>query len=228
MSVSLQARGSIAITSNSTGLVEIWDLLTGSCKTSFQSPATKHFLGDAKLIDGSLIFAWSTGGSTCVWESGNSKLPECLEAHKALNLMVSGDGSRVFSQGWGIKTIKIWSVRTRKLLRTVKLRGEVKYLDPLHADGSTLWIRSQDLSTQQWEFGNIHSEERERPDLDFIHGTEWGTGPCFIEDTGTGREVFRLAGRYAKPLRVKWDGQYLVAHYEDGESVILDFGYVCS
>ena len=46
--------------------------------------------------------------------------------------------------------------------------------------------------------------------------------------TVTGKEVFRLAGKYAKPYSVKWDGQYLAADYGNGEVLVLDFGNLCS
>ena len=106
---------------------------------------------------------------------------------------------------------------------------------PLCADGSRIWVRSKNLSTKGWDFGvpsspaplsNSHSE---RPYLDFIYGTEWNTGPCMIVDTATGKEVFRLVGKHAKPSRVKWNGQYLAAQYHFPEQVlILDLGYAWS
>jgi len=46
-----------------------------------------------------------------------------------------------------------------------------------------------------------------------------------IEDVAAGKEVFQLAGRYAKPSVTQWDGQYLVAGYDSGEVLILDFSY---
>ena len=44
-----------------------------------------------------------------------------------------------------------------------------------------------------------------------------------IEDTVSGKEVFRLPERYAEPIWApQWDGQYLVAGYSSGEVLILD------
>jgi len=57
-------------------------------------------------------------------------------------------------------------------------------------------------------------------------GTRWDTGPSVIKDTVTGKEVFQLVGRYAKPTDMQWDGQYLVAGYMSGEVLILDFNCV--
>jgi len=44
-----------------------------------------------------------------------------------------------------------------------------------------------------------------------------GTDSPMIQDAITGKEVFQLVGRYAKPKRAQWDGQYLVAGYTSGE-----------
>ena len=231
VSVSFQARDGIVITSNSTGAVEIWDLLTGFWKMSFQTPATEHDQGDAKMINNILTFAWRTGNhQISVWESQNSGAPQLLGW--ANNFIVSGDGSKVFLED--SFAIKVWSVWTRKLISEVKLES-TEYMDPLCADGSGIWVRFEDLSTKRWDFGDLGSPPAlqsntslERPYLDFIYGTKLRTGPCQIKNTVTGKELFRLAGEYAKPWKVKWDGQYLVASYIGREVLILNFGNLCS
>ena len=48
----------------------------------------------------------------------------------------------------------------------------------------------------------------------------------WIRDKVTGKKVFQLSGRYKKPKAVRWDGQYLVAGYESGEVLILDFHHM--
>jgi len=216
--------------------VEIWDLLTGLCKASFQSPATKHYQGDAKLISGRLVFAWKKhyDPKLHIWDSENSNSPEQIDVQSSGSFIVSGDGSKVFYEGYG--AIRVWSVQTREIVGEVIIKRGKEYLDPLHVDGSRLWVRSQDLSTQGWDFGvpnsppallpNIPSE---KPHLDFIYGSKWGTGPCIIVDTTTGKKVFRLVGKHAKPQGVKWDGRYLVAQYDNTDKVlILDFGHMHS
>jgi len=45
-----------------------------------------------------------------------------------------------------------------------------------------------------------------------------------MTDTATNKEVFWLYGGYAKPSAIRWDGRYLVAGYDSGEVLILDFG----
>ena len=42
----------------------------------------------------------------------------------------------------------------------------------------------------------------------------------------TGKVVFQLTGRFAKPVDVQWDSRYLVAGYKSGEVLILNFNHV--
>ena len=119
--------------------------------------------------------------------------------------------------------------------------GEVKlslegalYLDSLYTDSLRVWIHSiSSLAQEGYDFGISGSSpipfypSTGKPHLDFIGGTKWQTdGPCWIKDTVTGKKVFQLSGRNAKPNDVQWDGQYLVAGYECGEVLILDFYHV--
>jgi len=54
----------------------------------------------------------------------------------------------------------------------------------------------------------------------------WDVGLSRIVDTVTGKVVFQLDGKFAKPTHAQWDGQYLVAGYLFGEVLILDFNCV--
>jgi WD40 repeat protein len=57
-SVSLQAENGIAISSDVDGVVKTWDLSTGLCNASFQTPAKGETLRDVKMVDGRLIVVW--------------------------------------------------------------------------------------------------------------------------------------------------------------------------
>jgi hypothetical protein len=99
--------------------------------------------------------------------------------------------------------------------------------------GSSVWVNLKDRPTQGWDFKILSSPSALLPyplgrhHLKFIDGTKgWNTHPSMIEDTVTGREVFQLSGRYAKPSDAQWDGRYLVAGYNSGEVLILDFNHL--
>ena len=237
-SISLQPRAGVVISSDSCGVVKTWDISTGTCKVSFQTPAIDAgFWGqrDAQLIDGRVIFIWYKDGKIHVWNTEKAKLLQKLNTSPPTGLRISGDGSKIISLDR--EFIQAWSMWTWELVGKVKLGLEGKlYLGSLYTYSSRVQVCSMYSSTQEgWDFGISGSSPAPfdpstgRPHLDFIGGAWWQTkGPCWIKDTATGKEVFQLRGRYAKPRDVQWDGQYLVAGYESGEVLILDFCNVLS
>ena len=235
--VSLQARAGVAISSDRVGEVKTWDLSTGLCKTSFQTPAGNCAWRDIQLINGILIVVWYKDGQIYIWDTNEDKLLQTIDTplSKLRGLRVSGDGSKVFCL---TKTsIHAWSTDTGMHIGEVKLElGEDWFLDPLQMDDSRIWIRFGDLSAQGWDFGTSSSSptllpigSAERPTLDFIGSADWwAIDPFWVLDTANRRIVFQLSGKYTKPSAIQWDGQYLVAGYESGEILILDFHHMYS
>ena len=232
LSVGLQARTGIAISSDEEGVVKTWDISTGLCKASFQTPAGNNVWRDARVIDGWLVVVWYKDNQMHIWDTNkNDPLKIVVTLSSSLEgLRISGDGSKVFCLSG--RSIWAWSIHTGKPMGGIKLDLEQKYyLDPLQMDSSKIWIRSEDFSIQGWDFGVLNSlpvplfdGSMERPLLDFIGGTCWQTkDPSLIKNIVTGKEVFQLSGRYVGPVDIEWDGQYLVAGYESGEVLILDF-----
>jgi len=236
-SVSLQANAGIAISSNNEGMVKTWDISTGLCKGSFQTPAEEYSRRDVQLIDSRLIIAWYSNDKIHIWDISNGKFLQILDTPLSghCGLRISGDGSKVFCLT--TESIQAWSIYTGKLVGEVKLELEMHqwYLDPLQMDSSRIWIRLEDSSIQGWDFGisgsppiQLFDVSTTRPLLDLIGGAFWkANNPYWIKDTVTGKEVFQLSGRYAEPWAMQWDGQYLVAGYESGEVVIFDFHHMC-
>ena len=238
VSISLQARAGVAISSDSNGLVKTWDISTGVCKASFQTPAgrtSKWGQRDAQLINGKVIFVWYRDGKICVWDTEKGKLLQTLDTPSPHGLRISGDGSKIICLGR--RSIQAWSMWTWELVGKVELglKG-ILYLDSLYIDSSRVWIHSTFSSAQEgWDFGISGSSPMPfnpstgRPHLDYIGGAPWQTDdPCWIKDMVTGKKVFELSGRYTKPNDVQWNGQYLVAGYDSGEILILDFHSVLS
>ena len=237
-SVSLQASAGIAISSDEDGVLKTWDISTGLCKETFQIPAARDISdgdGDAKLIDGRLIFAWCKNSKTHIWDVNKEELLKTLDALETSfcrGLRISGDGSKVlFLHDEGIQA---WSMWTWEPVDNVKLGLEVPYLDSLCTDSSRVWVLSMDSSAQEgWDFivsGTSpisFNPSTGRPHLDFIGGSKWQTsGPSWIKDTVGEKRVFQLSGRYAIPVDVQWDGQHLFAGYRSGEVLILDFSHL--
>jgi len=225
-SVSLQARDGIAISSDSAGVVKTWDILTGLCKTSFQTPAEGDCWRDAQLIDGKIILVWLKDEKVHVWDAGKGELLQTLDASGSgsKRITISGDGSKVFYQSKNL--IQAWSMWTWESVGEVKLEDD-QQTDYLQVDSSRICVWVKDSYTQGWDFGIsgsppivLSNPSTERPHLDFIPGLDR------IKDTDTGREVFQFFGKYAEFRVAQWDGQYLVAGYQSGEVLILDFCYM--
>ena len=143
-------------------------------------------------------------------------------------IRISGDGSKVFVLT--ATSIQARSVWTGKVTGQVELKGRGElYLDPLCTDGSRIWVYSRGYIHQGWDFGISGSPPIPLSNLDRPHLnlTNWESSAS-IEDTVTGKRVFQLHGRYAKPTAVCWDGQYLVAGYGPGigEVLILKFNHM--
>jgi len=234
-SVSLQANAGIAISCDKEGIVKTWDISTGLCKASFQTPADRYSCRDIQLIDGRLITVWYSNDKIHIWDISNGEFLQTVDAPLSglWNLRISGDGSKVFCLT--TESIQAWSICTGKLVGEVKLELEMRwYLDPLQTDSSRIWVQLEDSSIQGWDFGisgsppiQLFDVSITRPLLDLIGDAFWKTNnPYWIKDTVTGKEVFQLSGRYAQPCAIQWDGQYLVAGYESGEVVIFYFHHV--
>ena len=234
-SVSLQTRAEIALSYDKGGVLKIWNLLTGLCKATFQIPAARGIAvngADAQMIDGKLIFVWKKEYKIHILDVDKDELLQTLDTTYCTGLRISGDGSKVFFLDKEfIQALPIW---TREPVVKAKLRLEgVPYLDSLYTDSSRVWIHSTWSSAQEgWDFGASPVPFDPcigRPCLDFIGGAKWQTdGPSWIKDTATGKKVFQLSGRYARPNDVQWDGQYLIAGYQSGEVLILDFDHMYS
>ena len=235
--VGLQASNGIAISIDDENVVKTWDISTGLCKESFKAPDMHTNWKDTRLIDGRLIAVWCKDNKIYILGANKDDPPKIVAtlSNRPEGLRISRDGSIVFCLCETL--IQAWSIHTGELVGKVKLElGQEFYLDPLQVDGSKIRIRLQDLSTQGWDFGVPNSPPvplsdgfSERPILDFIGGALWQTeDPCWIKNTVTGEEVFRLSGRYVRPDEIQWDGWYLIAGYKSGEVLIMDFHHLCS
>jgi WD40 repeat protein len=234
-STTLQAKDSIAISSDSAGVVRVWDLSTGLCKAFFQTLAKGNTNRDAQMIEGRLIFVWHRKGEgeIHIWDIEKGEPLQTVEAHSEVkDLRISGDGSKVFCLNG--KLIQAWSLWTGEAVGEVKV-GYLTHLPSVHAytGGSRICVHSHYSSTQEWDFGisgsspvqlsNTSSEKL----CQHLVWTSWSDDSSVIEDTVTGEIVFQLFGRHEETYIAQWDGQYLVAGYRSGEVLILDRSHLC-
>ena len=223
-SISLKARDGVVISSDKKGVLKIWDILTGHCKTSFQTPASYN-RRDVQLIDGKLIFVWHEGYKIYICDVRKSKLLQTLKVPSCGSLKISGDGSKIFSLAnyTDGTAIHAWSTSTGEPMGSVELEDRSSG-NFFCLEGSKIWVKLESSLIQGWEFGASDSSPIPLPEMPTERShLEFVDGPPRIKDKVTGKFVFQLFGKYANPRVAQWDGQYLVAGYWTGEVLILDF-----
>ena len=237
MTICVQAKDHIVISSDEAGVVRTWDLSTGLCNTSIKTSAGPHSRRDIQLIDGRLLIVWCTQKKIYIWDTKEEKLPKKVDARSNFStttLRMSGDGSIVFLLDR--EHIQALSTQTGEIVGQVRLGGKLSS-NPLTVDGLRVWISFKDLPTQGWDFGStgptsigLHNTPLVNSCLDIIHSTTEGTTThsSRVRDTVTGKEIFQLPGRYEGFTNIQCDRQYLVAGYKYGELLILDFGQIIS
>ena len=232
-SITLQAKDGITISSDLDGVVKIWDIVTGTCRASFQTPSKGFHWLDTRLIGGRLISGWCTNEKICIWDVEKGKLLRTVDAPKdrVFDLRISEDGSMVFCLDQ--HSIQAWSVWTGDVIGQKYHCLALFDGSFLVVDGLRVWtpFETGQSKARGWDFGG--------PDLSTIElfnaPPNW---PCLnfvgivreqrlslpgIEDTATGKVVLQLPGRLVRPSDAQWDGQYLVAGYDSGEVLILEY-----
>ena len=221
--ITLQAKEGAAISIDSAGVVGIWDISTGHCKSLICTTAGPKSSKDARLIDGKLIFVWHENNQTYIWSTVGKKCLHSIYPQYGFvptSLRISEDGSKILLHD--SKYVRALSTQTGKIVDKAGLK-------PLLSDEpnpiARIFTPGRDVATLPpsqlpkdllpISLFNIPPYQG-RPHLDFI-------GPSMITDTVTGEVFYRLPSKYEAPPAVQCDGQYLVARYKTGEVLILDF-----
>jgi len=225
--IALQAQDGITISSDSNGVVRIWDISTGYCKASFQTPAKRFRHSDIQLINSKLIFVWFQEGKVHIWDAEKGELKIVGTTMDGVdNVKISGDGSRVYCLYCG--SLQAWSVQTGEGIGKVELEYSHSQRF-LMVDGSRVWVDSPVDKLQGWDFGTPGSPLVQlsiTPPAPLNVTKLWDDELSGIKNIATGKVVFQLGGRFIKPAHAQWGGQYLVAGYNSGEVLILDFSHI--
>jgi len=230
-SITLQAEDGIAISSDSVGVVRTWDISTGLCKASFQTPAKGAKWSDVRLINSRLIFVWYVDKKIHIWDVEQGELLQTVDVTLGYedgveDVRISVDGSIVFCLYW--KTIQALSIQTGEVVAQVGLEF-CQLQRSLSVDSSRVWVHSPESEPLGWDFGTSGSSPVQLSNSHFLltdNAKLWDMGQSRIKDAVTGRVFFQLAGRCANPVSSCWDGCYLVTGYLSGEVLILDFNLV--
>ena len=230
MSITLRAKDNISITSDSDGVVRTWDIFTGLCKASFQTPAKSTDKRDVQLINGRLILAWHTDQKIKIWDVEKGELLLTVGGPSGLeDIEISEDGNRVFSIG--TRVIQAQSIQTGEIVGQVGIEFLPYSIGSLTINGSRVWVHYPNAETQVWDFGTPGLSPVQLPNmtLDILHPDGvmlWDASLSCIKEKVTGKVVFWLSKRYGKPVDVQWNDQYLAASFMSGEVLVLDCSYI--
>jgi len=227
-SITLQEEDGIAILIHQDGVVKVWNISTGICKASFQTPTKDVNMFDARLIDNRLIFVWLADGKIHVYDAEKEELlytwGGVMPFYRVIR--ISGDGSNVLCLS--SSHIEAWSIKMGE--QVCEMRHSVKLARSIIVDGSRAWVQGPWLQIRGWDFGVTDSTPVAigLPSLYFNNTRQWDDFLSKILDTVTGQVIFEMGGRYRKPVDIQSSGKYVATCYESGEILVLDFKHVLS
>ena len=228
LSITLQAADGITITSDSDGVVMIWDIFTGNCRGSFQTPVKTH-MRDVRLIGGRLILVWYMEPRIHIWdvekqESLIETPPEvAIEYHGILDLKISGDGSAVFYLHFWV--LESWSIQTGAKIGMVTTSHPVPKR-ALVVEGSRVWTHYLQSNWVGWDFkvpGSPIQLPNTPPNKLHPNGTIlWNISQSKIQDRSSERVLFQLGMGHGEFADVQWNGHHLVVCFRSGKVLVLD------
>ena len=236
-SVNVSARDGIMVTSDTFGVVKLWDLRTWTCKSSFSTPA--QGIRDIYVAGDTLIIVWNEPGwreKYHVWDVRNSQSLQTVDSFLLgiQDLRISGDGSKIFGLDHD-KEIEARSLQTVEHLLHAQERIRAVGEGGLVVHGSKVWLESS--TNMGWDFGGqevstfLPSEKfSDKPHVCLISHSISGRNKLgWVQNTRTGRLVFCLPERYtALDIKRRLDGQHLSVISPSGELIIVDFSSVCT
>ena len=228
-SITLQTEDGIAISNDLDGVVCIWDISTGLCKASFKTPAKDHSKSDVRLIESRLILIWQVGKNINIWNVEKEELLQTVYAtwDDVDAVRISGDGSKVFSLSGPL--FQAWSIWTGEVIVDQVWVWASQFQRSLVVGDLRVWVHSPSSDPVGWDFGTPSPPPAMLPKTPILYMKDtklWDTSLSRIKDVATGKGFFHLGGRFAKPVDVQLDDWYLVARYESGEVLILDFNHM--
>ena len=229
MSITIRVKDNISITSDADGVVKTWDIFTGVCKASFQTPAKGTEKRDVQIINGRLVLVWHTDEETRIWDVEKEELLTAGAPGGLEDIKISEDGSRVFSIG--ARVIQAQSMQTGEIVG----KARIKYMEygsaSLSVNDSRVWVHHPVAETQVWDFGAPDLAPIQLPNttLEIHHsngGVLWDSSLFCVREKATGKVILWLPKGYGKPIDVQWNDQYLVASFKSGEVLVVDCSHM--
>ena len=215
---------SAVVTSDSSGVVKTWDLITGICKSSFSTPAEGD--QDTYLTGDTLIIVWWTDfeGKFHVWDVYKGKPLPTLHSPlpQVMHMNTSRDGPKVFGQGDSCTEAVPMEMGENAGSVAVGIlhTGEGFFIHKSRLEPGHRW-RGGQWDPQDMKV-SYPAEFKGRFRLAVVQQVRAST-PRGIGDTVTKRMVFYFPQKYVDyDTRIEWDGRYLLVRSPSGEVMILD------
>ena len=229
-----------AVSIDSVGVVRLWDLSTGLCKTTCQTSNVRGCVNDTRLDNGILTVLFhedSRDWGVSTWDVEKGNCPRTAHIlHDAFirdrDLRLSGDGTRVFEVDANERRIRIWSAWTGEGMGLVPFRDRFGVSPPFSiiVNGPNVVVEGYDVrvsplsgrmerqpSLMELDIRNLGPPDfrlsrmpSDSHRLGFTRA-DHGHRLARIKDTVTRKEVFRLPERFVQESSImQWDGRYLV------------------
>ena len=219
---SLQTKDNLVFSIDSTGVVNIWNIITRHHRESIRTQATGVTYADMQVISGRLIvvWVWDYECKIIIWDAGKVRHIEMDRVGAdTWSLRISEDGSSIFHlYQKAALCIQNLSLQTGNLVEERKLESNSpkkrSLINCTHKQ--ELLAHSQDFETST-----------DKLYLDMIFVAEKKHKLC-IMNSAAGKEIFVPCDRYAHPSCTQWDGQYLITGYNSRDILILDFSHMTS
>ena len=182
MFITLHAENGFAASRDFEGVVRIWDISTGLCKTTFQSPADNPRWSYVWLINSRLIFVWIAHEEIHHWEMGKKiyhsemdRLIDSLNVGREINIWDVEKGELLqtivvtLGPHENIEDVKmsgdesmVFCLHRRAIQALSVLTGEVVgkvtlelgiHQRSLTVHGSQVWVHSPQLEPLGWDSG---------------------------------------------------------------------------
>ena len=228
----LHAADGMMITGNEDGVVKTWDILTGHCTGSFQTPLHGFGATDVCLVNYRLILAWHDGKKLCIWDVEKQEpLLAADSIHTSVNdLKISGNGKVFYLYGNFIGVCSIWTGQMLGRAAVV-----IDFPVSLIVDGNRAWaqgvqVEQEGLVQEGWDFeipdSPVQSDKGFPSKLHPNGNILWNVGLFRVQEIASGKILFQLNAGLGKPADVQWNDKYLFICFLSGKVLILDFSYV--
>lgn len=149
--IAISPNGRILASDGGYGKINLWNLRTGQLLRTL-SGHTESVMSVTFSSDSQTLVSSGSDRKIRIWRLNNGDLLRTLslKPYMAFSVTISPDSQTLVSGSNGEKnTVKIWNLKTGKLLRTSKHTGAVESLD-ISPDGQTLAVANRDGTIELW------------------------------------------------------------------------------